>query len=37
VPAHSSTESLPVGGFLLGGSWKDGSKDMYPFEGKIFC
>tara|TARA_R110001599_G_scaffold2420_9_gene13070 strand:- start:24637 stop:25485 length:849 start_codon:yes stop_codon:yes gene_type:complete len=37
VPAHSSTESLPVVVFFYGGSWKDGSKDMYPFVGEIFA
>jgi acetyl esterase/lipase len=37
VPAHASTEPLPVVVFFYGGSWKDGSKDMYPFVGKIFA
>ncbi|MDE8602475.1 alpha/beta hydrolase [Marinomonas sp. RSW2] len=37
VPAHASTEPLPVVVFFYGGSWKDGSKDMYPFVGEIFA
>ena len=37
VPPHSSGESLPVIVFFYGGSWKDGSKDMYPFVGEAFA
>lgn len=37
VPPHSSGQSLPVVVFFYGGSWKDGSKDMYPFVGEAFA
>jgi len=37
VPAHSSSKPLPVVVFFYGGSWKDGSKDMYPFVGEAFA
>ena len=37
VPPHAAEKSLPVVVFFYGGSWKDGSKDMYPFVGEAFA
>ena len=34
---NKTQESKPVIVFFYGGSWKDGSKDMYPFVGEAFA
>ena len=37
VLPNDTQESKPVIVFFYGGSWKDGSKDMYPFVGELFA
>ncbi len=37
VPPHLSSKPLPVVVFFYGGSWKEGSKNMYPFIGEAFA
>ena len=37
IPKHSPEDTLPVVVFFYGGSWQDGSKDMYPFVGEGFA
>ncbi|MEL0637168.1 alpha/beta hydrolase [Marinomonas sp. TI.3.20] len=37
IPKHAKGETLPVVVFFYGGSWQDGSKDMYAFVGDAFA
>lgn len=37
IPKHTSTQALPVVIFFYGGSWQDGSKDMYAFVGEALA
>lgn len=37
IPPHPTSSTLPVIVFFYGGSWKDGSKNMYPFVGEAFA
>ncbi|SBS31014.1 Carboxylesterase NlhH [Marinomonas spartinae] len=37
IPPNPSHEPLPVVVFFYGGSWKEGSKSMYPFVGEAFA
>jgi acetyl esterase/lipase len=37
IPANSASAPLPVIVFFYGGSWKDGSKSIYPFIGEAFA
>lgn len=37
VPPNPSGQLMPVIVIFYGGSWKDGSKDMYPFVGEAFA